>query len=145
MRRREFMMGAGTAAVSSLVLPLAGQAQQSTPVIGFLNSHFADEVWELVDAFRGGLRDHGFVVGRDVSIEFHWAEGQYDRLPQLAGDLVRRQVAVIIGSDNPSAVAAKKATSRIPIVFTSDGGPIALGLVSSLNRPGGNLTGVGLF
>jgi putative ABC transport system substrate-binding protein len=137
-------LAGGVTALSSW--PSLARAQQpSSPVIGFLNSHFSNEVGDLIDAFRRGLSDFGFVEGRNVAIQFYWAEGQYDRLPALAADLVARQVAVIIGSDNPSAAAAKKATSATPIVFTSDGGPIALGLVSSLNRPGGNLTGVGLF
>jgi putative ABC transport system substrate-binding protein len=114
-------------------------------VIGFLNSHTAAELADLVAAFRRGLDDAGYVEGRNVSIEFRWAEGQYDRLPELAAELVRRPVAVIVGSDNPAALAAKKATTTIPIVFTSDGGPVALGLVTSLNKPGGNVTGVGLF
>jgi putative ABC transport system substrate-binding protein len=146
MRRRTFISALGGAAAAAMFRTYGARAQQPTaPVIGFLNSHFPEEVAELIDAFRRGLSDFGFAEGRNVSIEFHWAQGQYDRLPALAADLASRKVAVIVGSDNPSAVAAKKATSTIPIVFTTDGGPVALGLVSSLNRPGGNVTGVGLF
>jgi putative ABC transport system substrate-binding protein len=146
VRRRDFIRLLGGAAATSLLWPLAARAQQGAPpVIGFLNSHNPAELADLVAAFRRGLNDAGYAEGRNVSIEFRFAEGQYDRLPELAADLVRLKVAVIVGSDNPSALAAKKATATIPIVFTSDGGPVALGLVTSLNKPGGNVTGVGLF
>jgi putative tryptophan/tyrosine transport system substrate-binding protein len=155
MRRREFMTLLGGAAaassvaslvVSSVSWPFAARAQEpALPVIGFLNGHTPADFADLVGDFRRGLNDAGYVEGRNVSIEYRWAEGQYDRLPALAADLVSKHVAVIIGSDNPSALAAKNATTTIPIVFTSDGSPVALGLVTSLNRPGGNVTGVGLF
>src|SRR5215471_5643008 len=148
MQRRELITLLGSAAAASvLARPLAARAEQqaAVPVVGFLNGHTAAEFADLLDDFRRGLSDNGFVEGKTVSIDFRWADGQYDRLPELAAELVQRKVAVIVGSDNPSALAAKKATATIPIVFTSDGGPVALGLVTSLNRPGGNVTGVGLF
>jgi len=146
MRRRDFIaLLAGAAAVPWLQWPRAARAEPTPPVIGFLGSHSPAELGDLVEAFRRGLSDYGFVVGRNVAIEARWAEQQYERLPALAAELVGRKVAVIVAGDNPSALAAKKATATIPIVFTSDGGPVALGLVSSLNRPGGNVTGVGLF
>jgi putative tryptophan/tyrosine transport system substrate-binding protein len=146
MNRRDFILLAGAAATSVVSWASAARAQQPPPaVVGFLNSHSQGDIADLIDAFRRGLADRGLVEGRDVTIEYRFAEQQYDRLPELAAELVRRQVAVIVGSDNPSALAAKRATATIPIVFTSDGGPVALGLVSSLNRPGGNVTGVGLF
>jgi putative ABC transport system substrate-binding protein len=144
MKRREFIGLLGAAAASSLLRPAHAQ-QPAMPVIGFLNGHTPDGLADLVAAFRGGLNAAGYVEGRNVSIEFRWAEGQSDRLPALAAELVRGRAAVIVASDNPSALAAKKATTTIPIVFATDGGPIALGLVSSLNKPGGNVTGIGLF
>jgi len=148
MNRRDLItLLGGAAAASSFVGPLVARAEQQSarPLVGFLNAHSVNEIAGLVDAFLRGLSDYGYDEGRDVLIDFRWADGHYDRLPELAAELVQRKVAVIVGSDNPSALAAKRATATIPIVFTSDGGPVALGLVSSLNRPGGNVTGVGLF
>ena len=112
------------------------------PVIGLLGSATAREWAPSVAAFLRGLSEAGFVEGRDVAIESRWAENQYDRLPSLAAELIHRQVSVITALTTPSAIAAKAATSTIPIVFTTIADPVQIGLVASLNRPGGNLTGV---
>jgi putative ABC transport system substrate-binding protein len=143
MRRREFISLIGGAAAT---WPLAVQAQQpAMPVVGFLNSAAVEALAPMVVAFRQGLKEAGYVVGQNVAIEYRWAEGQYDRLPALAADLVRRQAAVIFGGGPPAALAAKAATTTIPIVFTVGVDPVSSGLVASLNRPGGNVTGVAIL
>ncbi len=139
MRRRDFIVALGASA-----LPLAGRAQQNMPVIGVFNSGRAAAQSKNIVALREGLKDAGFVEGRNVAIEFLWGENQVDKLPALAAEQANRKPAVIV-SNNLASLAVQKATTTIPIVFTTGSDPVQEGLVSSLNRPGGNVTGVVFF
>jgi putative ABC transport system substrate-binding protein len=143
MKRRELLTLAGAAAVA---YPLAVRAQQAqSPVIGFLHSGSPGPFASLVAAFRDGLREAGYVAGQNVLVDFRWAEGQYDLVPEMAAELARRQVALIVaGGGAAPALAVKAVTRTIPIIFISGGDPLRLGLVARLDRPGGNVTGVNL-
>jgi putative ABC transport system substrate-binding protein len=142
MRRREFigLLGGATA-----VAPAIARAQQALPVIGLLDPRSPETVTDRLRGFRLGLKEAGFVEGANVTIDYRWAEGRFDRLPELAAEFVRRQVSVIAATNIVSALAAKQATSSIPIVFAVPEDPVGLGLVASLARPGGNATGVNFF
>ncbi len=142
MKRREFIGGL----LGTLSAPTAAQGQQLLPVIGFLSGRSPDEAASVVGAFREGIGQSGFYEGRNAQIEFRWAEGRYDALPALAKELVERKVSVIAATGGyVSALAAKQATAGIPIVFVSGGDALRLGLVNSVNRPDGNVTGINLF
>jgi putative ABC transport system substrate-binding protein len=144
MQRREFITALGGAAA---MWPFAASAQQPVvPKIGYMSSRSLADSSLLVAAFRKGLSEAGYVEGQNLAVEYRWAEGQYDRLPALAADLVQRGVSVLVATGGePSALAAKGATSSIPFVFITGGDPVKIGLVESINRPGGNATGVSLL
>src|SRR5215468_3482740 len=140
MRRRDFVK---VIAGSAAACPLVVRAQQSAmPGIGYLSASSPASRVHLLTAFWRGLRESGYVEGENVTIEYRWAQDQYDRLPDLAADLIRRHVLVIAATDTPSAIAAKAATTTLPILFASGADPVKEGLVTSLNRPSGNVTGI---
>ena len=142
MRRRKFIAGLANVAAVPMLLPFAARAQQpAMPVIGYFNSGIFDTQTNNLAAFRKGLNDAGFSEGKNVAIEFHWAENQFDRLPAMASEVIARRPAVIV-SNTLAAMRVKVATTTIPIVFTTGSDPVRDGLVASLNRPGGNVTGV---
>src|SRR3954462_10453795 len=140
MQRREFIIGSA-AAMCSVMAP----AQQTMPVIGFLSSQYVEGYGEPLRGFRQGLKESGYVEGENVAIEYRWAENQTARLPSLAAELIHRGVAVMAAMDSPTVLAAKSATMTVPIVFNTGEDPVRLGLVTSLARPSGNLTGVNFF